>query len=97
MIVAGARYDLLVPSSSSLKDKRQVIKGLVERIRHRYNVSVAEVDGQDNWQRATIGVAAVSTKQYHARELIDRVTRHVEGCIDVEITEVTIDFFREGD
>lgn len=97
MVIASARYELLVPAASSLKDKRQVIKGLIDRLRNRYNVSVAEVDTQDSWQRATIGVACVSSRQYHARELIDKVTRHVEGCIDLEICDVGIEFFSDCD
>jgi len=97
MVIASARYELIVPAASSLKDKRQVVKGLIDRLRTRYNVSVAEVDRQDTWGRATIGVACVSSKQYHARELIDKVTRHVEGCLDLEIADVVIDFFSDCD
>lgn len=97
MFIASARYDVIVPSSASLKDKRQVIRGLVDRLRNRYNVSVAEIDGQDSWQRATIGVACVSSRQYYARQIIDTVTRHVEGCIDLEIAEMAIDFFSDED
>jgi uncharacterized protein YlxP (DUF503 family) len=97
MVIASARYELIVPAASSLKDKRQVIKGLIERLRGRYNVSVAEVDRQDTWRRATIGVACVSSKNYHARELIDRVTRHVEGCLELEIADVAVDFFSDSD
>lgn len=97
MIVASARYELLVSSSSSLKDKRQVIRGLIERLRARFNVSVAEIGGQDSWQRAIIGVGCVSSKQHHARRMVDTVTRHVEGCNDVEITHVEVQLFAEDD
>lgn len=97
MVIASARYELLVPSASSLKDKRQVVRGLMDRLRGRYKVAVAEVDGQDSWQRATVGVACVSDREYHAREVIDSVTRHVEGCIDTEIAAVSVLFFGDDD
>jgi uncharacterized protein YlxP (DUF503 family) len=61
MIVGSCRIELFIPESGSLKGKRHVLKGIKDRIRNRFNVSVAEVDHQDLWQRASIGVAVVST------------------------------------
>ncbi len=60
MVVGTLRLELHLPSSDSLKAKRSVLNHVKERLRTRFNVSVAEVDHQDLWQRATIGVAAVS-------------------------------------
>lgn len=97
MIIASAKYELHVPTAGSLKEKRQVLKSLMGRLRHRYNVAVAEVDGHDTWQRAVVGVACVSSSQSHARELIDTVTRHVEGCIELELTRVNVDFHSQAD
>ncbi|RJQ54308.1 MAG: DUF503 domain-containing protein [Actinobacteria bacterium] len=97
MVIASARYELRIPAASSLKDKRQVIRGLIERLRNRYNLSVAEVADQDQWRKATIGVACVSSTQHHARHLIDIATRHVEGCLEIEIARVAVDFFSDTD
>ncbi len=60
MVVGTLRLELHLPSSDSLKAKRSVLNHIKERLRTRFNVSVAEVEHQDLWQRATIGVAAVS-------------------------------------
>lgn len=97
MVIASARYELQIPAASSLKDKRQVLRGLIERLRNRYNVSVAEIAHQDQWRKATIGVACVSSTQHHARHLIDIVTRHVEGCLECEIGHISVDFFSDED
>ena len=56
---AAVRFDLHVPESRSLKAKRAAIRPIVDGLRHRFQVSVAEVDHQDQWQRAAIGVAVV--------------------------------------
>lgn len=97
MVIASARYELRIPAAGSLKDKRQVLRGLIERLRNRYNVSVAEVANQDEWRKATIGIACVSSTQHHARHLVDVATRHVEGCLEIEIAHVAIDFFSDED
>lgn len=60
MLVGTCRIELFIPNSGSLKGKRQVVKALKDRIRNRFNVSVAEVDHLDLWQRALVGVALVS-------------------------------------
>lgn len=70
MIVGIVRAELHVPTAASLKDKRTAVKGLKEQIRAHFNVSVAELEVNDKWQRATLGVAAVGDNQ-----------RHVEGCL----------------
>lgn len=59
MIVAAARLTLRIPGNSSLKGKRQVVRSLIEKVRHRFGVSIAEVDGHDLWQRAELGLALV--------------------------------------
>ena len=60
MPIGCLTLEIHLPESRSLKDKRQVLRSLKDRLRHRFNVSVAELDGQDSWQRATVGVVAIS-------------------------------------
>lgn len=62
--------EIRVEESHSLKDKRHVVKGLKDRLRHRFNVSVAEVDGQDTWQRSTIVVVNVSKDRAYAEQAL---------------------------
>ena len=82
MFVALQRFDLRIRESHSLKQKRHVVKALTAAIRQRFNVSVAEVDHQDLWQRATIAVAAVGGQEYHlrSRHERDRTVRRDVAC-----------------
>jgi uncharacterized protein len=60
MPIGCLTLEIHLPESRSLKDKRQVLRSLKDRLRHRFNVSVAELDGQDTWQHAVVGVVAIS-------------------------------------
>ena len=68
-----------------MKAKRAAIRPIVDGLRHRFRISVAEVDHQDQWQRAAIAVAAVAGSERHVRELLDAVERFVAGAPDVEL------------
>jgi len=85
---AAVCFDLHVPESRSLKVKRQAIRPIVDGLRHRFKVSVAEVDHQDQWQRASIGVAVVADSQGHLREILDSVERFVDHAAAVEVLDV---------
>ena len=87
MIVGIVRIELHLPGSSSLKDKRQVIRSLKERIRHRLQASVAEVDHQDLWQRAALGVAVVSADGRHVDEMLQQVRNLVEGVHEAVVLD----------
>ena len=73
MTVGTLRIEFLVAGASSLKDKRRVVKGLKDRLRHRFNVSVAEVEFQELWQRSAVGVAAVGTDGAFVAEVLEKV------------------------
>lgn len=62
-----------IPEASSLKDKRQVVKSILERARHRYHVAAAETGEQDVYRIAELGFAAVSGSESHAREIVSKV------------------------
>jgi uncharacterized protein YlxP (DUF503 family) len=70
----------------SLKEKRAVLKPIVEGMRHRFSLSVAETGFQDKWQRAEIGVAVVSSTAAHAQEVVDTVERWVWSRPDIEVS-----------
>jgi hypothetical protein len=91
MTVASSLIQLGIPGSHSLKDKRQVLKGLKDRIRRRFNVSVAEVDSLDIWDHAVLGVAAVSNDRRHANEVIDKVINYISSCHEVIIQDYSIE------
>ena len=73
MILGSCRIDLFLPESRSLKSKRQVIKGLKDRIRNRFNVSIAEVAHQDLWQRATLGLVMVSDEKGYIERTLQKI------------------------
>ncbi|MCF7810779.1 DUF503 domain-containing protein [bacterium] len=81
-------YQLYLPASHSLKDKRSVIKGLKERIRNKLNVSVAEVDYQDKWQRSTIAVACVSSDSSIVDKTKIIIENMIEDCGEVQLLRV---------
>jgi uncharacterized protein YlxP (DUF503 family) len=88
MHAAAATFDLHIPASRSLKAKRAVVRPIVEGLRNRFHVSVAEVAFQDQWQRTRIGVAVVAESDGHLRELLDRIERFVAGQPDAELLDV---------
>lgn len=88
MVVGALTLEIHIPASNSLKAKRSVLNHVKERIRSRFNVSVAEVDHQDLWQRATLGVAAVSGDG----AVLDRVLRDVLSVVEREDRLTVLDY-----
>lgn len=87
MHAAAVCFDLHVPESRSLKAKRSVVRPIVDGLRHRFHVSVAEVDHQDQWQRAAIAVALVAESSSQLERLLDSVERFVVNAPDVELLD----------
>jgi len=90
--VVVVRIELHIPAARSLKEKRAVVKPIVEGMRHRFSLSVAETDFQDKWQRAELGVAVVSSTPGHAREVVESVERWVWSRPDVEVSRFETDW-----
>jgi uncharacterized protein YlxP (DUF503 family) len=87
---AAVSFDLHVPQSRSLKSKRAAIRPVVEGLRHRFRLSVAEVGNHDRWQRSEIAVAVVGESEGRVRELLDAAERFVAGAPDVELLSVQV-------
>ncbi len=88
MHAAALYVDLHLPAVHSLKEKRAVIKPIVEGARRRFAVAAAEVDAQDRWQRAGLGFAAVSSSAGQVGSLLDAVERFVWSFPEVEVLAV---------
>ena len=73
MFVVYGQAEIYLPYSQSLKEKRQIVLGLISRVRKRFNVSIAEVEYQDLWQRASLGFAAVSSSQSELDLIINAI------------------------
>jgi uncharacterized protein len=88
MVVATLRLDLHIPASQSLKAKRSVLNHVKDRIRARFNAAVAEVDHQDLWQRATLGVAVVGAEA----GVLDRVLHDILSSVESEDRLTVLDY-----
>jgi len=93
MVVGVLTLEVFFPYARSLKDKRQSLKGFKDRVRSRHNVALAEVEFQDKWQRARIGVTAVSSSRVVVEELLTRVLREAEGTVGGTIVEHRIEYY----
>jgi uncharacterized protein len=87
VVIGSLVVTLHVPESHSLKEKRQVVRSVVERVRRTFNVAVAEVDDQDTWQLATLGVACISGDGRHADEICQKVLRYIEDEGEALVTQ----------
>ena len=85
MTTLTAKLTFHIPHAQSLKDKRSVARGLIEKARHKFNASVAEVGTQDAHQILTIGVAVVSGEHSHAQVMLDEIIRYMEEHTDAEL------------
>ena len=85
MIVGVSTIEIFFSENHSLKDKRQVTRKIVEKIRTKFNISVMEVDQTNLWQRAHVGFAVVGVKKDHVDAAIENVHRYVESLYVGEI------------
>ncbi len=88
MHVLALSVELRLPSCRSLKDKRQILRPVVDGLRHRHRVSVAEVDAQEQWQRACIGVSVVAASAAGAQEWMDQIERFMWSRPDLEVVDI---------
>jgi uncharacterized protein YlxP (DUF503 family) len=92
MHVGVARIALHLAENSSLKGKRMVVKSVVQRVRNRFNVAVAEIDTQDAWEVITLGVVCVSDDPRHSNEMLSKVIDFIESeRLDAEVGEVDLE------
>jgi len=91
MVVGVCTVTLVIHDSHSLKDKRQVLKSVIEKVRGRFNVSVAETGANDLWQRAEIGIAAVGNDKAFVNSVLDRALNFIEGMHLAEVSDTGIE------
>ncbi|HYU16964.1 MAG TPA: DUF503 domain-containing protein [Candidatus Acidoferrum sp.] len=95
--MALARLSLYIPHSHSLKEKRAVVRKIVDRIQARFKMHVAEVGGQDTWQRAVLGFAVVGSDARKAGQLADELVRAIQSLAEGEVIAIDRDTLRFGD
>ncbi|MCJ7576901.1 MAG: DUF503 domain-containing protein [candidate division Zixibacteria bacterium] len=93
MVVGLANIDIHIPESGSLKNKRHFLKGIKDRLRNKFNVSVAEVGHNDLWQRTSIGVSVVANDKRFANRVLSQVVEHINKENGVQILDYSIEIF----
>jgi uncharacterized protein YlxP (DUF503 family) len=92
MNVGVCKVSLRLPENLSLKGKRQVLKSITSRVRHKFNVAVAEVDDHDVWQLSTIGICCVSNNRRYTNQVLSKVVDFiVNSRFEVEILDYEIE------
>ena len=91
MHLGTATITLLLHDTHSLKDKRQIVKSLIETTRRKFNISIAEIDDLDNWRRAIIGVACVANEKGYVNQVLDKVIDTLESNPSLDVGEVSIE------
>jgi uncharacterized protein YlxP (DUF503 family) len=92
MKIGVSQITLHLPGCHSLKDKRQVLQSIITRTRQKYEVAIAEVDEQDHWQIAKLGVSCVSNSSQHIDQILRSVQRFIEETRpDIIITDIDVE------
>jgi uncharacterized protein YlxP (DUF503 family) len=93
---AALRLELRIPAARSLKEKRRILKALSATLSNSFPVAVSEVGFQDQWQRATLGVALVAAQAGQLERVIHALTRVLREHPDVELLEMGVSYLEEG-
>ena len=92
MHVGTCIVKLRLPENGSLKGKRQVSRSIIERVKNKFNVSIAEVEDQDLWQSLTLGISCVSNSAPHANEILSKAVNFIENNrFDAELVDYEIE------
>ena len=92
MVIGLCTIELHLPASNSLKDKRSVLKSVIRRIRNEFNVGIAEVDDQDAWRSAVLGVVTVSNDRAYVHGLLTGVVNWIErNRLDADLVDYQIE------
>jgi hypothetical protein len=88
MIVGTLVVELYIREATTLKDKRRVLKSIIDRIKNKFNVSIAEVDRQGSWQRATLGIACISNETNHVQSTLSNVAKFISSLGTAEVLSI---------
>ncbi len=93
MVIGLLSLEIFLPQSRSLKEKRRVLNAFRDRIRGRFNVALAELDFQEKWQRAKIGIVTLNTRKEYVDLVLQRIREEAERNLKAEISRSEILFF----
>jgi hypothetical protein len=97
MVVGVSRVDIFFPENHSLKDKRQMLRKVIEKTRAKFNISVIEVDQSNLWQRARVGFAVAGVRQDHVSKVIENVHEYMESLYLGEVIGTSSEIIVIGD
>jgi len=89
--------EIHIPDARSLKDKRQVIRSLKDRLRANFNVAVAELDHQDLWQRSRVGIVSISGDGRHLEDSLQAIAQESERVLGRDLVSQQIEYFEDGE
>ena len=91
-VVGVLTLDIHVEYSHSLKEKRHIVKSLKDRLRERFNVSVAEIDHLDSWQASVIAAVTVSNDRVHAQQVLQAVEAHAASLLGGALAATNVEW-----
>ena len=91
MVIGVCQLDFRIPENQSLKGKRHVLRKLIDRVRHRFNVAISEVGDNDLWQRGQIGICTVGNDRRHINSSLDKVIDFIEKMNLVEMVRTEME------
>ena len=91
MVIGVCQLDFRIPENQSLKGKRHVIRKMIDRVRHRFNVAISEVGDNDLWQRGQIGICTVGNDRRHVNSSLDKVVDFIEKMNLVEMVRTELE------
>ena len=89
--------EIHIPDARSLKDKRQVLRSLKDRLRANFNVAVAELEHQELWQRSRIGVVSISGEGKHLEDSLQAIAQESERVLGRDLVSQHIEYFEDGE
>jgi len=93
MVVGILKIDLYLHDNRSLKGKRKVVKSVIDKVKHKFNVSIAEIGSNDKWQKIELGVSAVGNDKRHIDSSLNNILGFVDALYLAEIVDSRIEIF----
>ncbi|UCE05810.1 MAG: DUF503 domain-containing protein [bacterium] len=93
MFIGVGQVEIYIPESGSLKSKRFILKSIKAKIRNKFNVSIAEIENNDKWQRSSLGLAVVSNERKMVDSTLNQIINFIENDFRVEVLDHSIEIF----
>ena len=93
MFVAVGQIELFIPESGSLKSKRFVLSSIKAKVKNKFNVSIAEIDNNDKWQRTTLGISTVTNDRSMSEGTVNKVINFIEKDYRIEVIDRLVEVF----